>query len=76
MLLALVSRTVITGREQSRIPMKVRAMAMLVTILISAKLSMSQSTFGNMVGVVKDPGAWTMVRVTMRQRVVMERSNS
>jgi hypothetical protein len=37
--------------------MKVRALAMLVTILISAKLAMSQSTFGNTVGVVKDPGA-------------------
>ena len=37
--------------------MKVCAIAMLVTILISTKLAMSQSTFGNMVGVVKDPGA-------------------
>ena len=37
--------------------MKVRALAMLVAVLISAKLAMSQSTFGNMVGVVKDPGA-------------------
>jgi hypothetical protein len=37
--------------------MRVRALAMLVTILISAKLAMSQSTFGNTVGVVKDPGA-------------------
>jgi hypothetical protein len=37
--------------------MKVRAVAMLITILISTKLAMSQSTFGNMIGVVKDPGA-------------------
>ena len=37
--------------------MKVRAIAMLVTALISAQPAMSQSTFGNMVGVVKDPGA-------------------
>src|SRR5262249_54686684 len=39
------------------VPMKVRAVAMLITILISTKLAMSQSTFGNMIGVVKDPGA-------------------
>ena len=37
--------------------MRVRAIAMLVTILIFTKLAMSQSTFGNMIGVVKDPGA-------------------
>jgi hypothetical protein len=37
--------------------MKARVIAMLILALISTKLAMSQSTFGNMVGVVKDPKA-------------------
>src|ERR1700740_2593974 len=48
--------------------MKARAIAMLIIVLISPKLAMSQSTFGNMVGVVKDPKALLVAgaEVTLR----------
>src|SRR6201984_2592930 len=51
------SRRLLVIESSRGVPMRVRAIAMLVTILIFTKLAMSQSTFGNMSGVVKDPGA-------------------
>jgi hypothetical protein len=54
--------------------MRVRAIAMLVTILISTKLAMSQSTFGNMIGVVKDPGALVVAGAQVTLSGVDDRS--
>jgi hypothetical protein len=47
---------------------------MLVTILISTKLAMSQSTFGNMIGVVKDPGALVVAGAQVTLSGVDDRS--
>jgi hypothetical protein len=55
--------------------MRVRAIAMLVTILISTKLAMSQSTFGNMIGVVKDPGALVVAGAQVTLSGVDDRSS-
>jgi len=54
--------------------MKTRVIAMLVTILISAKFASSQSTFGSMVGLVKDPGALVVVGAQVTLRGVDDRS--
>jgi Carboxypeptidase regulatory-like domain len=54
--------------------MRVRAIAMLVTILISTKLAMSQSTFGNMIGVVKDPEALVVAGAQVTLSGVDDRS--
>ena len=54
--------------------MRVRAIAMLVTILIFTKLAKSQSTFGNMIGVVKDPGALVVAGAQVTLSGVDDRS--
>src|ERR1700751_522441 len=68
------SRRLSVIESSGGVPMRVRAIAMLVTILISTKLATSQSTFGNMIGVVKDPGALVVAGAQVTLSGVDDRS--
>src|SRR6201987_4788876 len=68
------SRRLSVIESSGGVPMRVRAIAMLVTILISTKLATSQSTFGNMIGVVKDPGTLVVAGAQVTLSGVDDRS--